>query len=650
MSLVPQGLLKRIARIIEQFPLDNAGDFVFAAADTEVLAFVREQDEATRAAWGQLVAWAHAKVAQTEARIFEEGRSGTGPIASPAPPSTSPAPPAADLERRLPPSKKPRHAGGDLAAADLRKRSKAAEAVLAIVRAADAQSGLSAEFTSDTAAEWTTQYLAVLTGGGTQSGFEHATMYRAVGAWRRWCSWTLRHRPTEDPLASTPVALASFLKSVAVRGPTAASGTYSALDWLRRHAKLSGLPLDAAVVQHYRHPHAGHVASQQQPLALKCFSKLLGYLENKATIWQRCAAALVLRVLLSCLRFAHVQRATKVAECCTDRTTVWLVSHGKAKGRAGFKTASPTHVAECVALDSFILPLHAPELEDVTSMLLPDICIGKQGLLGDCRFGTTPMSRQKFLDIASHLLGDTLDTNLASYAFRRWLPSIAGALNLPIERRCDLGNWADVVADESATRVKEPMAVRYSQERLETTSQVKRVCLAAAIHLVRWAAAEDVVAMFSHFAGCIKSLDTFERTVQRYTWGDIVGAAGSSPLVIPLASDLEDKDKDGNESSSTARSSTTSSSSCSASSGSELEDGQAIPKEIADKIEWVAPQRGKHIHVRRLDLPVEVAASLCIGRQYAIGFTMGVGVITAPTQAKAWCPSCIRKLASCASR
>ena len=75
--------------------------------------------------------------------------------------------------------------------------------------------------------------------------------------------------------------------------------------------------------------------------------------------------------------------------------------------------------------------------------LVPDIIIGQQGLEGPCIPGTGRMSRAKFFNIANCLLAGAHGQAVTVYTLRRWLPSIPGALQLPIGRRHDLGNWRD---------------------------------------------------------------------------------------------------------------------------------------------------------------------------------------------------------------
>ena len=71
-----------------------------------------------------------------------------------------------------------------------------------------------------------------------------------------------------------------------------------------------------------------------------------------------------------------------------------------------------------------------------------------------------------------------------------------------------------------------------------------------------------------------------------------------------------------------------------------------LSKAMAEQVEWIAPLRSKLLHCRRQDAPLEVDAALCNGRTYALGYTTGVGLSTAPTTARTWCSSCVAKAMS----
>ena len=78
------------------------------------------------------------------------------------------------------------------------------------------------------------------------------------------------------------------------------------------------------MVAGFKHAAPGHQPSQQAPLQFAGFRALVDALRT-GTEWERYGAALVLRVLLSCLRPAHCPRATRLTADCTPRTTVWSV-------------------------------------------------------------------------------------------------------------------------------------------------------------------------------------------------------------------------------------------------------------------------------------------------------------------------------------
>ena len=646
MALFPQGLRIKCSVIIDNFDLSTIGDVLMADKDSEVQSHLEALAPEAHAAWANLVAWAAAKQDQTRNRIFEEGGSCAAPVLcmpEPASRSAPPLQPELPLVRPLPASK--RRKGVDIDAKDQAKRVRAAAAVLGIIRAAGPLSGLASEFSEHTAAAWEQSYLEKLTGGATQAGFEHNTLQRAVSAWGRWRKWLTTHKPAGNPFAPEPVDLAAFLKSVTCRGPTAAAGVFTSLEWVRLHARLASFPLDASIVEPFRQPQVRHLPAQQKPLDFAAFDKLVGILKEEAAVWRKCAVALVLRVLLSCLRFAHVQRASSVPAECTSRCVVWQIARGKAQGRGGFKTASPTFVADHLQLDSFTDPLFTSEHGQVKEWLLPDIIVGSEGLEGQCAFGDARMSRWKFFEIATHLLGSSSSDKVTGYTLRRWLPSVAHGLQLPLERRRDLGNWCDVVTGDTSQRVSEPMSVRYSEARLEATAQVKRLCLAAVLHLCRWASREEKVITWEHLAGCIKSIPRFEAKVRQAAWGHDPGPA-PPPADVPSASgtsEAESLESSGQSSTASSDSRTT------APESDEGEVGQldTFPPHMLEAIDWVAPLRSRQVHVRRevdLSTPDCPVQPLCHTRVYTIGFITGTGVEAAAPLGRQWCAGCLQKL------
>ena len=171
-----------------------------------------------------------------------------------------------------------------------------------------------------------------------------------------------------------------------------------------------------------------------------------------------------------------------------------------------------------------------------------------------------------------------------------------------------------------------------------------RVCLAAVAHLLRWATSAEVSADLSHLAGCIKSLGTLEKNVLRNSWGCASSQQPTDIAKIPLVTDLTDADTgDGTEAST---SETTSSSSGNTSDEESSKEEIHLSKAMAEQVEWIAPLRSKFLHCRRQDAPLEVDAAWCNSRTYAVGYTTGVGLSTAPTTTRTWCSSCVTKTIS----
>ena len=70
---------------------------------------------------------------------------------------------------------------------------------------------------------------------------------------------------------------------------------------------------------------------------------------------------------------------------------------------------------------------------------------------------------------------------ITTYSLRRKMASLADRLSFPLERKAELGGWRDRIPDGRGgfCALKEPMAVRYSAARLETSAGTRRLCLQA---------------------------------------------------------------------------------------------------------------------------------------------------------------------------
>ena len=651
--LVQGGAVAEACRpVIQVFGLETAVDVLTAEEDADVLSFIAKkeaEDKGFQERWARMVRWAGAREKEHRKEIRKLAEEG---VTTPVPTQTlkrppvqrQPAVPPARPAAKVVPSKRKR-TPEELDTTDVSKRRRAAERIADIVESAKETSALQHEIPlhAEGAAKWKTAFVDVLAGEDGQAGFEANTLQKAASTWSRWTLYCKDDGqvPEFEPSA---LALRDFLKGSAERGPTAAAGDWQCLAWLQRHAGLTGLPLDAAIVRQYRRPKAGHQECQQVPLKLEGLETLLQVMgDNQAEPWKRCAAALITRVLLSCLRWAHVTRASYSAAESTARTQVWSVFKGKGADRAGFKVSLPTHAAPEVPFEPHLEVLLEGLDAQEKLYLVPDIIIGQQGLEGPCIPGTGRMSRAKFFNIDNCLLAGAHGQAVTGYTLRRWLPSIAGTLQLPIERRHDLGNWRDVLAD-GESRVSEPMAVRYSEQRLEATASVKRLCLAAVLHLLKWTSAKKIKPEWDKLQGCIRSLENLERYTHTPQWGADQGPRSEvhQDEEIPLFNDTSDG--------------TTSTSSSSVEASSDVEDVQGPEPQCHTKlvqlatemhVQWIAPQRSSLIHVARpgwAPTSHTDATPLCKDTPFVTGYLEGLGAASATDLHRDWCRRCLRRL------
>ena len=161
----------------------------------------------------------------------------------------------------MPPSKPKK--GPAAPAREQKRRNTAAKRIVKIVLAAGERSELKKEYDSQRQEECVVAFTALLAGDDFLKGNEPNTLNKAGRSWVRWSRWLQDKDPLADPYRSPPAVWTHFLRSVAKRGPTAASGVYGSLAFLERHGKF-GLPLRAGVVSGYTHdapttnPHRRH--------------------------------------------------------------------------------------------------------------------------------------------------------------------------------------------------------------------------------------------------------------------------------------------------------------------------------------------------------------------------------------------------------
>ena len=658
--LGPLLTLHSVTDAIDVLSADREPDFHAALDD----------DEELKLLWKSLVAWSRARAKALADRIYRESRDSTATSSST--PSgrkrETPAPIPEWKPPRIPATKKARRAS--ITEKELQKRQRAAKGLLRLVFAVGAASKLSLEMGSDEAGkgEWGEEFVQTLVGGDSTPGHEHGTLQRALSTFTRWATW-LRKQSEETyggEFNPMPIAMARFFSHISKNGPTAASGAFKSFEFLVRHLRLCSLPLHAAIVARWKVQAAGHAPEQVMPLPTPAYGLLADLIfgGSGGCSWETILAALIVRYLVSCLRYAHADRATRVPEQCTIRTEIWSISRGKAGDRHGYKVSCPTH---CGPKQNYTLLLNDQldqDLHDLESQhfLLPDVEIPRDGVKGKCRFLDARMPRGKMIAIAGALMGAALPTALKTYMIRRFLPSVAGGIQLPLEDKRDLGNWQDCVQEQGSTaRVSEPMCVRYSQTRLEASAAIKRLCLGLLNHMLSkvtnptW---DDVVRL-TPSVGIMKS------NIANANWGRNARDR-LEHQAIPLV--VEDA-----ESSISGDSASSEDSESEAEGAAENHEGRAegnqstpatppklptmtaegddeegeVTQEEMEAVPWLIPGFGTLIHVRR---PEEQAKSgegntpLCRDGAFVYGYETGEGLANAGLPLRTWCKPCLRKL------
>ena len=306
--------------------------------------------------------------------------------------------------------------------------------------------------------------------------FERATLDAAYRLWKRLLQW-IHDAPL--PLACpAPAHLRQFLVAQQPRGRTVPAAAFRQLQWFEQHL---GVPFCTAspVLADFGANRPSTLPQQTQVISLLVWRHLLALASQPKDEWtaRRLAAALVLRYIVSGLRFKHTKRAQHVLELSSSRSMTWKVSKGK-DGQP-FAVSLPTHVQPNQPLFTD-LQVELLRRFGETVPFMPD-CLFEHGEICIYPVPATYSRFQQFVRSLLRLprlsLADSESDQYSTYSFRRFLPSVADTLNLSDADRNCLGNWQD------GQRL--PLNVRYSSEKLESAASVWRLCLAALHHLLK---------------------------------------------------------------------------------------------------------------------------------------------------------------------
>ena len=345
-------------------------------------------------------------------------------------------------------------------------------------------------------------------------------------------------------------------------------------------------------------------------------------------------AQAVLYILTTSLRFRHTQRHAFEHDKATERTILGMIWKGKTKGRHAFWVSCPTHVAPGQPTFENFRREHS-QICPGARFLVPDIEIGKDGAFGP--IVPKPMSYVKFTRcLRSLLIGPpanltaTEALQVTSYSLRRKLASVADRLGLSIQRRSELGDWKQDVIEDGARvrRAAEPMAVRYSAARLETTASTRRLCLYV-LDVVSQQQNEEDAATRALRHGVADA----ERSIDSDDWG-IHGKT-------QISQEQPSTDRPANVASS---SSSSSSASSSTSGRSRASSSASSPSSTTSTgISWIVSKtRRTRIHLTKHPRTEQDQPSC--GRPPLGACLRGRGLRQSQETGREWCSDCFRQL------
>ena len=261
---------------------------------------------------------------------------------------------------------------------------------------------------------------------------------------------------------------------------------WDALRWAQTHLQagltLPSRPRRAAV--------KGVVASVKQAVVLEpeMLRRLEQWIEKqKGKFTDKLVAAIgAWACAVSCLRFTHAQRARLVSR--SSSAVVLNVYRGKGRvdgARPGFEVRLPREGVEVGSPADRLWELCSVQgwkkdehgiIRDMTGSLfsLGSFTGLMRTVLVEAEMSSTPEA-------------------FTTYSLRRFLPTGADALHIPVDLRHALGAWQGAVdVKTSKFRVSKCMPVRYSGCRGETEEQLKLFILAA-VKLARDAVGEKIL-------------------------------------------------------------------------------------------------------------------------------------------------------------
>jgi len=305
-----------------------------------------------------------------------------------------------------------------------------------------------------------------------------STLRGACGVLRRRRAWAVSAEASWASPSAMHVAL--WLRSLRVRGPTAAHGALAYLVWLEQRLGLRTSSSSTSVKQQGSIA-GGHVPVQAVLLRVRVWT-LFEELLQATSPFIRAVALAWLLCTSGALRFAHLQRSTLL------RTTAAGMFLRAARGKA--RTKGVRRPLEWTAprwgltkVDySVFLDMHLSAVGH-RGYLIPDFGPPRCNVVEAEHFQPFAMSLPKLMAVTSSLLQrppasltPSQVSDITSYSCRRTLPSLADRAGFGVAERVLLGGWQDsgggaAELSKEARRLAMPML--YSDHKMLMQLRVK---------------------------------------------------------------------------------------------------------------------------------------------------------------------------------
>lgn len=342
-----------------------------------------------------------------------------------------------------------------------------------------------------------------------------------LSAYRRWQRFC-QHQAIESRSPS-PMAVAEFLRGVAMGGPTAASGMHACLKWFATNLGAK-FYVDHWATRHFRFHAAAHTSRQAPELEPWEFINL-ALLMARAHGTHQVILSQLLMIAMSCIRFEHIQRSKFVAHL--GEGLEFFCGQGKSRkqgARPGYKWCMPALAIGGQSVTQVLSDFYVHELPSDVTFLVPALSLEPEDLWEVTEMtaflANKAMSRARFLELLRGALCQVgVDFPQAQAAtfnrLRRFVPTMANVMELPDLDLQAVGNWCELPSgggrDPASKKPKgaTPMGVHYAGSRVSRSLQVKRRCV------------DRLMSLFQHKKGELAMTEAGLLCRDSWTWAEV---------------------------------------------------------------------------------------------------------------------------------